>query len=96
MSVAPGSESSSHSTTGVNLKLPAWSRGLLKVASVLKFWKPLARATVSAATWGKPCPFGQPEVRILEAYDRNNNMVLQCLHAEPHCWDRGGIVRLCD
>lgn len=96
VSVSSGDESSSHSTSGVNLTLSAWRRGLLNVARVLKSWKPLARATVSVATWGKPCPFGQPEVRILEAYDRNGNMVLQCLHANPHCWDRAGVVRRCD
>ena len=77
-----------------DLELTAPRRVLLRLAR-LRALQPVSDALAHAATFGLPCRLEMPEVDIVRNFDRDGNIILQCLHPSAHCWDLTGRSTPC-
>jgi hypothetical protein len=79
------------------LGLSVRSRVLLRVAQVFGFLRlrPLARAVASTGLLGQRCRAEMPEADTFPGYHPNGDMMVQCRHSPPHCYDYAGHSRSC-
>lgn len=85
----------SPSPATIDLDLDARSLALLRFAKWFRFLKPLSEAAVSAALADQPCRLSMPEMAIVRNQAPDGDLILQCLHPSPHCWDLAGHHRSC-